>query len=868
MDNKLYPPYVEGTLPAMIKGDMLVVPFQLNRAVARTDFNCMAIILKTVQTNTILCDGDPAYASTNIEYDNTTGQWKALFPIGNLVAIGQYYKVQVAFANGVYDNLTWKYTGLVGYYSDVSIVKCTSRPNIYIKNLDSQSTSNTHRYEYTGVYSQKNSGQDKTEKVYSYRFDLYDEVQELIATSGDQIHNTSLDTEKFESSDTWLVTKNLKPGYWYTIQYTVTTLNNLVVASPAYKIMPVETVDFDIGADLSAQMISEDGYVDVRLVPQEKSRDSASVCGSFVLVRASDEDNYDSWQELYKFNLVNEYPDKLLWQDFTVQQGVFYKYALQAYNDNGLFSSKLLNKEGVVYADYEDAFLFDGERQLNIRFNPKVTSFKTTKLESKMDTLGGQYPFIFRNGNVNYQEFPISGLISMLSDPNELFMEGVQSVAHTATRTRTKSTGTAYDLDTHLAGDNFRREREFKMTVLNWLNNGEPKLFRSPGEGNFIVRLMNVSLSPNDTLSRMLHTFTCTAYEIAEYNFTNLNKYGFVKSPFVSQREMRVEQFNLRSLFGGLETPLPGQAFDFPGAAHFLSISSQYQDELVFDFHFLNGTSTNWDVHNVTGHFNIPITDSPVVKLVYRSGNIHEDSVITYGYYDTNVTNNFSYITKITVSDKIEQYIGSSMDINLITTMEDIRFKTGRFYYIKLNPRHVHTVYNCNGVYCRDKEGYTPVSTWDASALYHVKNANEWLDGSPAKKLSSDPVFAACLNSKYYTDLAAIDRNGEFRTQGRFEAITNVDQVKELRIGSGVVMDIVYQIKTLEYAIEATDPDTKRAKASWISSKNEYDTAISSGALEAELERLERKVQSTYESYVHYLEHALKRSQEDVVYVV
>ena len=866
MDNKLYPPYVEGTLPAMIQGDMLVVPFQLNRAVARADFNCMSIILKTVQTNTILCDGDPKYASTNIEYDNTTGTWKALFPIGDLVTSGQYYKVQVAFANGEYDNLSWKYTGLIGYYSSVSIVKCTSRPNIYIKNLDDTSTSNTHQYEYTGVYSQKGSNQDKTEKVYSYRFDLYDEASELVATSGEQVHNTSLDTEKFESSDTWLVTKNLKPGYWYTVQYTVTTLNNLVVASPAYKVMPVETVDFDICADLSAKMINEDGYVDVRLIPKEHN--TKTVRGSFVLIRSSDEDNYDSWQELYKFDLVNEHPDKLLWQDFTVRQGVFYKYALQAYNDNGLYSSKLLNKEGLIYADFEDAFLFDGERQLNIRFDPKVSSFKTTILESKMDTLGGQFPFIFRNGNVSYQEFPIAGLISMLSDPNELFMKGIQSVAHTAERTHTKAAGAAYDFDTHLAGDNFRREREFKMEVLNWLNNGEPKLFRSPGEGNFIVRLMNVSLSPNDTLSRMLHTFSCTAYEVAECNFVNLNKYGFVKAPFASHREMRVEQFNLRSLFGDAECPTPGLAFNFPGSAHFLSISSQYQDELVFDFHFLNGTSTNWDVHNVTGHFNIPITDSPVVKLVYRSGSIHEDAVITYGYYDTNVTNNFSYITKITVHDKIEQYIGGDMNKNLVEDMEDIRMKAGRFYYVKINPRYVYDIYYFDGSYYRDKEKYIPISSWDATALYRVKNANEWLDGSPARRLDGEPQFTACLNSKYYTDLASIDRNGEFRTQGRFEAITNVDQVKELRIGSGVIVDIVYQLKTLEYAVETTDTDTKRAKASWISAQNEYNTAIANGALAAELERLEQKIQSTYESYTHYLEYALKRSQEDVVYVV
>jgi hypothetical protein len=64
--------------------------------------------------------------------------------------------------------------------------------------------------------------------------------------------------------------------------------------------------------------------------------------------------------------------------------------------------------------------------------------------------------------------------------------------------------------------------------VLEWLTNGKPKLFRSPAEGNYIVRLMNTSLSPNDTLGRMLHSFTSTAYEIAEYNMNNMRKYDIV----------------------------------------------------------------------------------------------------------------------------------------------------------------------------------------------------------------------------------------------------------------------------------------------------------------------------------------------------
>ena len=69
---------------------------------------------------------------------------------------------------------------------------------------------------------------------------------------------------------------------------------------------------------------------------------------------------------------------------------------------------------------------------------------------------------------------------------------------------------------TQLVGYNYKAEREFKLEVLDWLNNGKPKLFRSPGEGNYIVRLMNVSLTPNQQLGRMIYDFTCTAYEVQD----------------------------------------------------------------------------------------------------------------------------------------------------------------------------------------------------------------------------------------------------------------------------------------------------------------------------------------------------------------
>jgi hypothetical protein len=85
-----------------------------------------------------------------------------------------------------------------------------------------------------------------------------------------------------------------------------------------------------------------------------------------------------------------------------------------------LYSDPLISNE--IKADFEDMFLFDGERQLKIRFNGKMNTFKTSLLEQKVNTIGNKYPFIFRNGNVAYKEFPLNGLISCLSDEENLFM--------------------------------------------------------------------------------------------------------------------------------------------------------------------------------------------------------------------------------------------------------------------------------------------------------------------------------------------------------------------------------------------------------------------------------------------------------------
>jgi hypothetical protein len=165
-----------------------------------------------------------------------------------------------------------------------------------------------------------------------------------------------------------------------------------------------------------------------------------------------------------------------------------------------------------------------------------VGSFKTNHADQKTDTIGSQHPFIIRNGNMAYKEFPIGGLISYrMDEDNHMFMSQ-------------KKLGIEVSSN-DLTSENIIAERVFKLSVLDWLNDGKPKLFRSPSEGNYIVRLMNVSMSPQTALGRMLHSFTATAYEIATFSPESLATFKIIDATESLEEQMQWSSVYLPDLF-------------------------------------------------------------------------------------------------------------------------------------------------------------------------------------------------------------------------------------------------------------------------------------------------------------------------------
>ena len=681
MATKLYPPQIEGSLPAfylnydptnsVILGANITIPFTMNSTVSITEVAAFVLRLRTTSSNTYLFA--PIF-SENFNLSTNTVTFSLSKNEAEKLNEGQYYKVQIAYCRHITSTINFDIENSdVGYFSTVGIIKCTSKPNIYINGLDSTNV-NFFTNEYIGIYNQDHC-KDQTEKVYSYEFVIYNQNNEIYYTTGEQLHQSYYDTEYNGSIDKIFINDFIAEDITYSIQYKIVTINNLQLSTPLYKITNTNLVPPNKPLKIKPQCIEDNGYIIVNFegeldknkssyyvinednnmntLYKEKDNngnykldktnktvidmlhsaleykeklsffrnyslfkeidnnnnfmyfwDSAKVkvkdnveligrgnnlikalsydylgntfiynkdtsilthnntqyyvlfnieqearyYGSYILSRASDEDNYNTWFVVERFRLDEQLPSSHTVYDITIEHGRKYKYSLQQYNIWGLTSARIYSD--IFYANFEDMYLYDGTKILKIRYNPKIDSFKTTLLEQKTDTIGGRFPFITRNGATQYKQFPIGGLISQELDENEMFIKRDFGLTHRhSTSVVEEGMPKGFLRNFHdFIDDNILLEREFKLAVLDWLNDGNPKLFKSPYEGNYIIRLMQNSLTPVKELGRLLHNFTSQAYEIAECNYDNLVQYGFINPLCPSEYTGLWKTYNLAEL--------------------------------------------------------------------------------------------------------------------------------------------------------------------------------------------------------------------------------------------------------------------------------------------------------------------------------
>jgi hypothetical protein len=239
--------------------------------------------------------------------------------------------------------------------------------------------------------------------------------------------------------------------------------------------------------------------------------------------------------------------------DTTVESGKDYQYRLLIPSGSKMLVNGTKSVTGLFF---DDIFLSDETGMVAIRLNPSISSFKYVTQESITNTLGGKYPIIRKNGDTKYCQFSLSGMIDC-----EVYEDAISGLTSSTSNTFSSATnpwwfnntnsGSLYladssrlslsPTDANLANKikKDRIERDIRRLTMDFLTNGNPKLFRSFEEGNMIVYLSGISFTPNKSAGRHIYDFSATVTEMCEYTSENLSKYKLNKSNYTHIKRIK-----------------------------------------------------------------------------------------------------------------------------------------------------------------------------------------------------------------------------------------------------------------------------------------------------------------------------------------
>ena len=567
-NSNLYPPVVDTYMPAfLIDGDnelkkICKVYFSISSFNSRSEIKNAQVTLTNQNTNVsalstlkypcgiklspiyedvtkttedrYYIEIEPSDLEPEYDYDEEKGRYTT-----SKFNINQYYKVQIRFTSAEapdisvgmppsdYDSEHNKYNDAQSIdswltanlnkfseWSTVCLIRGISAPILTVKGLDANADSSTWaapNVDLIGTLTFINTLE--TETLKSYRVKLFDNNKELLTDSGDLYSNSYTDVNEIKYTFKY----NFQDGENYSIQLSYIT-KNLYEETVTYNFTIIEGTIGALEATIAALPDVENGRIGINI----KGLTTEEFVGNITIRRTSNESNFKLWEDVFTASIVGE-PLDYTWYDYTIESGVWYKYCAQRRDTSGKRGIVLtLNEPQMIV--FDDMFLNAEGTQLCLRFDPQITSFKRTISEAKIDTIGSKYPFINRNGYMDYREFPIGGLITCFMNHDNIFtskedMYG-EDVLGLYKDYNDKKRITDFN--------DYTYERDFREKVLDFLNKNTVKLFRSATEGNILVKLMNISLTPNATLGRRIYSFTCTAYEIDNFTLENCNKYGII----------------------------------------------------------------------------------------------------------------------------------------------------------------------------------------------------------------------------------------------------------------------------------------------------------------------------------------------------
>ncbi len=473
-----------------------------------------------------------------------------------------------------------------GEWSTIMVLKCIDKPVIIIPNEQSSGSNGNVQFDsilhavdtitplLSGGY-----GCISNEPVDKYRFRIYknqstDETNLFLDTGWLQ-HNVTQDNVSLDknwlqenqikdligktpavlSTDKYRFKQALSENEQYTLIYSVITKNGYEGSSnPNYFEVIPSRLNQLTGMSLEVYdhtnaLTNEEGCMVLAIDFKD------NISGNFIIIRTDEYSNYTYWEDLCYFTVIGT-KNIVYKTDYTIESGIKYKYAIVKENSAGYRSIPLMEKDAPArWVDFQYNYILGTKGHIRLMYDNTIQSFKKNVLQNKQDTLGGKYPTITKNGYAYYSEFQVEGLISIEQEitdyadasgfkfkPGDRFI-GADKICFSAySRDNYFHRGDGLDevgdvftyqinsLENinNLTDDYYFVERKYREIIIDFLNDGEYKLYKSPTEGNILVVLTDVSLTPKEELGRLVYSFSATAVEVDEPSLKNLNEFNLI----------------------------------------------------------------------------------------------------------------------------------------------------------------------------------------------------------------------------------------------------------------------------------------------------------------------------------------------------
>lgn len=555
--NNLYPPIISTYMPAFVRTSPCKVYFSLSPFNTQEDIMNVQVSITNIKTNKSALN-KTLYPSeiklTNLLIDTEVESDEKYYVIINpgdvqqdaadevAFALNQYYKVQLRFtAVGAQTPPAAKISSWLlnntNYFSEWStacLIKGIEQPLINLNGLSDNNVLNTHLDQISGRLYFNNSSESETLKWYRIQIAETANLDEIKEDSG------IIYTDSFNPNEiNYKLKYDLEESLSYSLLLSYGTRNDFESVVKYKFIISSYTLE-KLDAKLTATLDEENGFISVNI----KNLNTQKFYGILVIKRSNNKTNFTQWEEIKNFTAIATNGLDLSWKDFTIESGVWYKYAIQRVTLDG-GHSPLLKMEEPILATFENCFLSYGDRQLKLKYDNSLSSLKWQVLESKTETLGSKYPFIRKNANTKYRTFPLGGLITSFQDEENYFTTKEELYGDLLDNYVTYNKEAAIDQYYDYIYEGFFREK-----VMEFLTDNTVKLFRSPTEGNILVKLMDISFTPNQSLSRMLYSFSSTAYEIDDKSLENIQTYKIQNKGVKDYTALSTTSFKLGQVFG------------------------------------------------------------------------------------------------------------------------------------------------------------------------------------------------------------------------------------------------------------------------------------------------------------------------------